>query len=309
MKLALLCATQRGLRCLQRIADSWPDAKLLVFSFREDPGEPPFLDAIRSFTESRGGTFVEARQVGAAAHARVWSEEAVDLLLAVSWRYVVPGAVHRSAKMGSFVFHDSLLPAYRGFSPTVWAIVNGELSTGATLFRMVDAVDAGDIVDQRRVPIGPDDSIAMVMEEVTRAYLDLLDANFPALATGAAQCRPQDDALATYTCRRTPEDNRIDWARPTTEIYNLVRAITRPYQGATTTLEGRPMIIWQAERATSERRYVSRVPGRVVDVLSGRGAEVLTGDGSILLRQVQVEDGPLLSADQILTSPSQTLGR
>ncbi|MDQ6887314.1 MAG: hypothetical protein M3068_08470 [Gemmatimonadota bacterium] len=123
-----------------------------------------------------------------------------------------------------------------------------------------------------------------------------------------ARRRAQDHSQATYTCRRTAADNRIDWTRGSADIYNLVRAVTNPYQGAVTTLEGKRLIIWRAERSLSGRRYVGRIAGRVVDA-SDRGVEVLTGDGSILLREVQLEDGPRVPADQILTSPSQTLGR
>ena len=63
-----------------------------------------------------------------------------------------PLHIYARARLGAFVFHDSLLPEYRGFAPTVWAIVNGRDHTGATLCHMADEVDSGDIVDQERIP-------------------------------------------------------------------------------------------------------------------------------------------------------------
>lgn len=83
------------------------------------------------------------------------------------------------------------LPEYRGFSPTVWAIINGEDHTGVTLFKIAEEVDAGDIVDQERVPIGPDDTIAVVIERVTQTYLDLLERNLDGLINGTVRLYPK----------------------------------------------------------------------------------------------------------------------
>ncbi len=308
MRIALLCATQRGQRFLQTLAALVPDAELVVFSFREEATEPPFLDAIRQTTLAHGGQFHEAKQVGAERGRELW-ETPFDLLFAVSWRYLIPAAVYTRARLGAYVFHDSLLPAYRGFSPTVWAIVNGEDHTGVTLFHMADEVDSGDIVAQQRVDIGPDDTIAGVLEQVTPAYLDVLAAYLPSLLDGHAPRMPQDHAQATFTCKRTPEDNEIDWRAPTTQTYNLIRALTTPYPGATTVLDGQPLTVWAAERLPDAKRYVGRIPGRVAEVLPGLGSLVLTGDGVLLLTEVSLGDGPRQRGDEVLNRLSQTLGR
>ena len=284
-----------------------PGARLTVVSFPEEPGEPPFFEAIGALAERSGAAFREARQVGGATCADLW-EQPLDLLFAVSWRYMVPPAVYRRPARGAYVFHDSLLPAYRGFAPTVWAIVNGERETGATLFEMTETVDSGAIVGQRRVPIAADDTIAEVLEKVTEAYLDLLSAYIGPLLDGTAPRREQDGGQATYTCRRLAADGRIDWSAPTTAIYNLIRGHGRPYWGAFTTVDGRTLRVWKARLPDSVLSYVGRVPGRVVEVQRGRGTTVLTGDGAILLVEVEV-DGQPAPAPDILRSLGQTLGR
>jgi methionyl-tRNA formyltransferase len=172
MRIAIFCATRRGLHCLQTLQEIVPDAELLVFSFREEAWEPPFLDAIRQQAEASGAAFYETKQV--ARLTDVWETQAVDLMLAISWRYLIPASVYKRARLGAYVIHDSLLPAYRGFSPTVWAILNGEDHTGATMLEMVDDYDAGAIIGQERVGIGPDETIADVLDHVTGAYLRLL---------------------------------------------------------------------------------------------------------------------------------------
>lgn len=309
MRIALFCATQRGHRFLQTLAALAPDAELIVFSFREEPTEPPFLDAIRRTTLDHGGQFYEAKQVGAERWRSLWENTPPDLLFAVSWRYLIPAAVYQRAHRGAFVFHDSLLPTYRGFSPTVWAIANGEDHTGVTLFHMADDVDSGDIVAQQRVAIGPDDSIADVLEQVTLAYLDVLQAHLPDLLSGSAPRTPQDHQQATFTCKRTLEDNEIDWRAPTGRIYDLIRAVTAPYPGATTTLDGQPLRVWSAARLPDFKRYVGRIPGRVVEVWPGQGSVVLTGDGALLITGVSLGDGPRQRGDEVLHRLSQTLGR
>ena len=300
MRIVLLLATQRGLRCLRAIHELARDHELVVLSFPEEPCEPRFLAEIEAETRSMGDQFFTARNVAGAALADFWTKTPIDLLLAVSWRYLVPPSIYRRATRGAFVFHDSLLPEHRGFSPTVWAIANGEDHTGVTLFEMVEAVDAGDIVDQQRVPIGADDTIATVVERVTNSYVTLLQKNLSKLLAGNTPRTPQDHGRATYTCRRTAEDNRIDWNWPTERVYNLVRAVTAPYSGAFTSHDGRRVVAWSARPLRDAPRYVGRAPGRVVDVQAGRGVVVLTGDGSLLIENVQIDGQPIVTADAVI---------
>lgn len=307
MRIALLCATRRGHRFLQRLTELRPGVDLAVFSFAEEDHEPPFLQDIRASTLAAGGDFFETRDVGSPRWASYWETTPVDLMLAVNWRYMIPPAVYRRPRSSTFVFHDSLLPAYRGFAPTVWAIVNGEDHTGATVFEIAEEVDSGEIVDQQRVPIGPNETIATVIERVTHAYLRLLDDNLGRLLDGSAPRHPQDHSRASYTCKRLPEDNRIDWSVSTREIHNLIRAVSHPYSGAFCNLQGRTLQVWAAEPLTGHRRYVGRVPGRVVEVRPGQGTVVLTGDGAMLLRDVQLGGEPIACASDVLTSPKQTL--
>jgi methionyl-tRNA formyltransferase len=309
MRIAVLCATRRGYRFLEKLSALAPDAELIVFSFREEAHEPPFMDEIQQLTQANNGQFFEARQVGSSRWAPFWETTPVDLMFMVSWRYLVPPSIYTRPRLGSFVFHDSLLPRYRGFSPTVWAIINGEDHTGVTLFETASEVDSGDIVAQKAVPIGPDETIADILERVTVTYLQLLEENLHALLTGTATRTPQDDSEATFTCKRLPDDNAIDWTQPTRHIYNLIRAVTSPYTGAFTTLSGRKLTIWGAQRVEHERRYVGNIPGRVIEVHSGEGSIVLTGDGALLLTQVQVENEPVVCASDVLNSLGHTLGR
>ncbi len=309
MHIVLLCATQRGHRVLNKLIELAPDSQLTVFTFPEDPWEPRYVDDIRAMTEAFGGTLHEARSVSADRWRAFWQATPIDLMLVVSWRYLIPAEIYHLPRLGTFVFHDSLLPAYRGFSPTVWSIINGEDHTGVTLFEMADEVDSGEVVMQTRLAIGPDETIADLLERVTATYLTTLEQALPLLLEGRAPRLKQDQSQASFTCKRLPDDNRIDWTRPTSEVYNLIRAVTAPYPGAFTTFNGQKLTIWSAQRLPDTRRYVGLIPGRVAAIQSGEGAVVLTGDGALLLREVQLDGQSIRCADQVLTSIGHTVGR
>ena len=305
--IVVACATQRGLACLRMLAGLLPHARFSVFSFREEPWEPPFLDEISAFCRMREMLFRETKDLLTTDAAAAWATSPPDLLIAVNWRYLMQRAVLSLPRKGAFLFHDSLLPAYRGFSPTVWAMINGESQTGATLLEMADEVDAGGIVDQAAVPIGDDDAIADVTQRVTEAYLCLLERNLPNLLAGSTRPIPQNHSLATFCCKRLPEDNRINWSLPAVQIHNLIRATSRPYPGAYASIAGRRMIIWSAKLMKGTRKYVGIVPGRVIEITKGEGVTVLTGDGVLRLCEVQVESEQITPAWLVLNRLAYTL--
>ena len=310
MRIVVFCATQRGFRLLQKVVELAPEAEVMVFSFREEPWEPPFLDDIRAFAEAHGLPFYETKQVGAERWQSLWETTQVDLMFAVNWRYIIPARVYERACRGAYVFHDSLLPAYRGFSATVWAMINGEDHTGVTLFEMVEDYDRGAIVGQERVPITPDDTIDLVTSRVTEAYLRLLEQYLHVLMDGAAILTPQDEAQASYASKLLPEDFYIDWSWPTARIYNLVRAVTAPYAGAYTTLNGQKLTIWAANPPPAAPPvYVGRIPGRVVSINPNEGVGILTGDGILLLTRVQLAGQESANAVDVVNRISFTLGR
>ena len=309
MHIVLLCATNRGYRFAQKCFQLGRGHVFTVFSFRETAWEPPYFDDIRSLTQEQGHRFIEARNV---AHLNVddfWKQNLIDLILMVSWRYIVPAHICHRASRGSYVLHDSLLPKYRGFAPTVWSMINGEKETGVTLFHATDDMDAGDIVEQQIVPIADDDTIATIMERVTQTYLRIVERNFLSLLDGCATSYPQNHCDATYTCKWTPADACIDWNLSSRDIHNLIRATSRPYPGAYTFLDSRKLIVWAATIPANPRRYASAVPGRVVESHPNCGVKVLTGDGLIQLKSVQLEGESISKASQLLSSPSKTLGK
>ncbi|MFM8315578.1 MAG: methionyl-tRNA formyltransferase, partial [Deltaproteobacteria bacterium] len=159
----------------------------------------------------------------------VFEEIKPDIILVLGWYYIISQTIRSLAKVATLGIHASLLPKYAGGSPLVWALMNGEKETGVTLFRMDDGIDTGDILKQKSIPISFEDDIQSLYEKVIFESRNLLISGLSELASGTAQFIPQDKKQGVPFPIRKPEDGAIDWTQSSNQIYNFVRAQTRPY--------------------------------------------------------------------------------
>lgn len=301
MRIAVLCATDRGLRALRCVRELAPEAELLVVTYPETPHEPPFVHAIQDFAADQDSQFFLQTDVSKGPAAE-WLTKGFDLLFCFSWRYMVPPRIYQSARLGSYVIHDSLLPKYRGFSPAVWALINGEKEVGVTLFEMTEEVDAGRIVGQEAIPVEETDDIGTIREKGTVAVLKLLKRHYHEIAEGTAQLMAQNESEATYTCKWIPSDAKIDWTQSRESILNLIRATAAPYPGAFCFLDRNLIRVWKAELPTTDRQYVSLVPGAVCSIAPDGSVGILTLDGELVIQEVSKNDGPRVPAAEVIRS-------
>lgn len=232
-----------------------------------------------------------------------------DVAFVVGCRILIPEPIYKIPPIGSFAVHDSLLPDYRGFAPLNWSIINDEDHTGVTLFYLSELMDGGDIVAQKRVPIGPDDTAPVVYDRVCRATVDVILGTYSMLASGTAPRIKQDYEAGSFTCSRNPIDGVIDWSKTTRSIYNQIRALTHPYPGAFTYYEGKRLIIWLAKPVDRPLSYKGRIPGRIIGISNREGCvDVLTGDGVLRILEVQAEGMDSTQPADVIKSVRQTLG-
>jgi methionyl-tRNA formyltransferase len=279
-----------------------------VFTYRVEPPQEKYLDQIRRLGEERDVPVYETQAVGREQYRELWAELRPDFILAVKWRTMVPGWVIDSARRGLIIFHASLLPKYRGFAPINWPLINGEERTGVTMFYAADEVDAGDIIDQREIPITDADDAATLDEKVAATVELMLAENLPRLASNTAPRVPQDHEQATFAIWRSEADGAMDWNLPARRLFNLVRALTSPYAGAFTRLDGRRLTVWSAEVEKEPRVYVGSIPGKVERILPGVGVNVLTGDGILRLKDVQLEGDRRRNAAEVIRLLKTRLG-
>jgi methionyl-tRNA formyltransferase len=203
-----------------------------------------------------------------------------DLIFSFYYRNMIREEILNIPRLGAFNMHGSLLPRYRGRAPINWAVLHGEKETGVTLHYMVKRADAGDIVDQETVPIGPDDTAQDVFRKAVKAARLVLERRIDDLTKGTAPRRKQDESRATTFGGRKPEDGRIDWTQSAERIYNLIRAVTHPYPGAFTRTDGKKLFVWWA-------RSLPDGIGKPGEVLSTKPLRVAAGSGSLEILKLQ----------------------
>jgi methionyl-tRNA formyltransferase len=222
-----------------------------------------------------------------------------DLILSVYYRHMIGTKILALPPLGAWNMHGSLLPKYRGRAPINWAVLHGESRIGMTLHRMVKSADAGAVVDQEGVEIGPRDTAEQAFRKVLPCARKVLERQIDSLLTGTVKETPQDESQANYFGGRKPEDGRIIWTQSSRQIFNLIRAVTDPYPGAFTEVGAARLMVWWAETDSPVTKSRRGAPG---EILSVTPLVVASGDGAIELTKTEWRNSPTsaLAVGQVL---------
>jgi methionyl-tRNA formyltransferase len=282
-----------GCRCLSVLLERGVEVPLVV-THTDNPGETIWFGSVAALARQHGVQVATPDDPNTPDFIAKVKAQRPDFLFSFYYRAMLAPALLATAPRGAFNMHGSLLPKYRGRVPVNWAIINGETETGATLHEMVEKPDAGRIVDQEAVPIGPDDLAVDVFGKVSGAAGRVLARSLPGLVAGTAALKAQDLSKGSYFGGRRPEDGRIDWSQPAKRIHDLVRAVAPPYPGAFTGLEGGRL------RVLRTRLLPGREPVRARAVLHVAGGRCLAAcvDGASLEILEAELDGKALSAQE-----------
>jgi methionyl-tRNA formyltransferase len=216
-----------------------------------------------------------------------------DAILVVAYGRIIPSWMLELPRLGCINLHGSLLPRYRGAAPIQWAVANGERVTGVTTMRIDEGLDTGEILLQREVPIGPEQTAADLFRELAGVGADLTVETLAGLQAGTLAGLKQDESKATLAPILRREDGAIDFARPAQQIYDRWRGF-QPWPGAYTTLRGKKLIVQRMIRADGEAKS-----GELAVV--GDRLKVGCGDGSMLeLLEVQMEGKKRMGAAEFL---------
>lgn len=253
-----------------------------VFTHEDNPDERIWFRSVADLAKRHGIPVHTPASVNTPewiAHIRALEP---TLIFSFYYRNMICQEILDLPPLGAFNLHGSLLPKYRGRAPINWAVLMGERETGVTLHYMVKRADAGDIVDQQAVPIGPQETALDVFHKATAAARIVLARQIDALKRGEAPRRQQIEVEASHFGGRKPEDGQIDWTQKAAVIFNLIRAVTHPYPGAFTTAQGRRLFIWWAEPVPS-------CQGQAGLICSVTPLRVTAGDGCLEITAWQWE--------------------
>lgn len=202
-----------------------------------------------------------------------------DFIYVIGWSRLVKKEILAAAKKGAIGLHPTLLPEGRGRAPIPWTILKGLQKSGVSIFHLAEAPDAGDLIKQATYDVDREETATTLYKKVCDTTYSLVKETYPLLALGKAPRIKQDESKATHWVKRTPEEGLIDWNKSSHEIHTLIRAVTHPYPGAFTYLEGKKVVVWKARPVAVEGDAVAGT------VLSVHEKEMIikTGDGALLL--------------------------
>lgn len=209
-----------------------------------------------------------------------------DIQVVVAFR-MLPESVWDMPPLGTINLHASLLPDYRGAAPINWAIINGETETGLTTFQLQHAIDTGDLLLQKKIPILPEDNAGTLHDRLMMAGPDLLVKTLDMIASGkiesAKQDEPGDEKKAP---KLNLENTRIDFNQPTAKVYNFIRGLS-PYPVAWTELNGLKFKIYEAKISESPDNIIGSTTGTVL--IDKDSMYVRCEDKSLEIITVQLE--------------------
>ena len=210
---------------------------------------------------------------------------APDAILVVAYGRIIPDWMLALPRYGCINLHGSLLPKYRGAAPVQWAVANGETETGVTTMRLDAGLDTGDVLLERRVPVGPDATAAALFSQLSKIGAGLVIETLAGLADGTVTRKPQDHSGATLAPILTREDGRMELTeRTAAEAYNRWRGFY-PWPGAHGAFRGKRFLVHRM-------RVFEGESGLPAGALDWSGGELVAGAAegtALILDEVQLE--------------------
>jgi methionyl-tRNA formyltransferase len=210
---------------------------------------------------------------------------------------------------GSIQYHPSLLPKYRGPSAINWPIIQGESETGLSIFWPDNGLDTGDVLLQKKTPIGPNDTLGSVyFDRLFPMGVDAMLEAIDLVKAGKAPRIKQDETHATYEGRCGPDNSRIDWGKPWQQVDRLIRGCN-PAPGAWTSLDVKTLKIFEATPLPArDPKGIGGKMGEIVET-GADGFIVVCADGRIRVTRVQPADGPKIAAGEFAGNVKLSTGK
>ena len=218
-------------------------------------------------------------------------ELAPDVVAVVAYGRILPQSVLDVPPKGCINIHASVLPKYRGSAPYQWAVLDGEAETGVSAMYLCRQMDAGDVIDVSKTPIGPDETAGELLDRLAVLGADLLSKTLGRLSCGEVTATPQDESKVCYAPMLDKSMCPIDWTKTAQQVHDHVRGL-HPWPVATADLAGTRFKIHATTVVANEK---NAQPGTIL-ALTKTGLVVACGQGAVEIRSLQAEGGKRMAA-------------
>ncbi len=297
MKVVFLGSKKMGFKCLNKMYSLKPDSIKAVITLNDKNDTRSVLNDFISFcSKSNINLNIVNKRVEADDLIKKFKP---DLCIVIGWYWLIKNDILNLVRNGFIGIHNSLLPKYRGGSPCVWAMINGEKKIGISLFTFTNEMDAGGIWTQEFTMINDNDYIGDVLNRLESKAKDIIKKCYLQIINGSMKPKPQDHNLATFCSQRLPEDGLINWNKKAKYIYNFIRSQSEPYPGAFTFLQDEKLTIWRAKYIDNLIYYGTA--GQVVQ-MNSNGVYVICGDNKPIILDTVGFKNKKYSANEIIKS-------
>ena len=208
-----------------------------------------------------------------------------DISAVVAYGMMIPNNIIDLPKFGTINVHGSLLPKYRGAAPMQYSVLNGDETAGVTIMYVSEALDSGDIILKKEIPVGEDETFGELHDRLAVLGAEALVEAMREIADGTSTRTPQNSAEATFAPSIKKEECIINWTLPASQVHNRVRGLS-PIPCANTRLpDGKLLKVYRTEKVEG----YSGQPGEVVDVIKKKGVVVACGEGAVCVVSAKPE--------------------
>ncbi|MBT7815382.1 MAG: methionyl-tRNA formyltransferase [Polaribacter sp.] len=220
-----------------------------------------------------------------------------DLQIVVAFR-MLPKAVWKMPKLGTFNLHASLLPSYRGAAPIHWAIINGETKTGVTTFFIDDKIDTGEIILQKEISIDNDETVGSLHDKLMFLGADLVTKTVDLISEGNVTTKKQPELEEKSAPKLNPENTKINWTHSLDTIYNQIRGLN-PFPAAWTSIKNNDEEITAKIYAVRKEIQEHKLnTGKII--ASKKELKVAIKDGFLIIDEIKISGKKKMDAKSLL---------